>query len=66
MKTILSIYEKSGTDRKQPSVYSKQEVVTKQKSRLTSEAQSVGKSKFPDLAKYESNYDLEQYDKYLD
>lgn len=64
MKTILSIYEKSGNQPKQ-TVYSKQEVVTKQKSSLVNKATTVGASKFPDLANYESNYDLDQYSKYL-
>jgi hypothetical protein len=64
MKTILSIYQKSGKESK-PSAYSKQEVVTKHKSKLIVEAQSVADSKFPDLTRYESNYDLDQTAKYL-
>lgn len=66
MKTILSIYEKSSSDRKTPNVYSKQEVVTKQKSPLADQAKSVGLARSMDLTKYESNYDLDQIDKYLD
>jgi hypothetical protein len=66
MKTILSLYEKSETIKKdKPSVYSRQDVVTKQQSLLIADAQTIGRSKSLDLAKLESSYDLDQYDKYL-
>lgn len=66
MKTLLSIYEKSeNSNTNKRSIYSRQEVVTKHKSPLVSEAKTMGKSKFPNLVKMESSYDLDQYDTYL-
>jgi hypothetical protein len=66
MKTILSLYGKSETIKKdKPSVYSRQEVVTKQQSLLVANAQTIGRAKSLDLAKLESSFDLDQYDNYL-
>lgn len=63
MTTILSIYENKGT--KSQTNYSKTDVVTKHKTRLSQANYALGATPMPNLVAMESNLDLTPYNKYI-